>query len=244
MRALFKKEISSFFNSLIGYIVIGVFLLVNSLFLWVLPVDSNIINFGYSNIDGLFIIGPFVFLFLIPAITMRSFSDEKKSGTIELLVTRPVTDLQIVMAKFLASWTLVFVALLPTLVYFFSVYRLGYPVGNIDTGATWGSYIGLLFLGGAFVSIGIFCSSITDNQIIAFVLSVVVCSFLYIGFELIYTYSIFGNLDLFIKDLGMNAHFTSLSRGVVDSRDVVYFLSVIAIFLMLTKFSIASRNWK
>ncbi|MFA8451102.1 MAG: gliding motility-associated ABC transporter permease subunit GldF [Bacteroidales bacterium] len=244
MRALFKKEILSFFNSLIGYIVIGVFLLVNSLFLWVLPTETNILNFGYANLDSLFLIGPFVFMFLIPAITMRSFSDEKKSGTIELLVTRPLSDLQIVFGKFMAGLSLVIFSLIPTLVYYFSVYKLGFPEGNLDSGACWGSYIGLLFLGASFVAIGIFCSSITDNQIISFITSFLICGFLYLGFELIYGIDLFGNFDLFIKQLGMSAHYSSISRGVVDSRDLIYFLSIISIFLMFTKYSIASRNWK
>ena len=170
MFTLFYKEISSFLSSLIGYIVIIVFLLINSLFLWVFNSDFNILNFGYASIDGLFMLAPFVFLFLIPAITMRSFADEKKSGTIELLLTKPITDLQIILAKFFAGMVLVFFSLLPTLIYFISVYWLGFPAGNIDVGAAWGSYIGLMLLGSAFVSIGLFCSSLTDKQVLAFVL--------------------------------------------------------------------------
>ena len=243
MITLFKKEISSFLSSLIGYIVITVFLLINGLFLWVFPSEFNILDFGYANIDGLFLIAPFVFLFLIPAITMRSFSDEKKSGTIEILLTKPLSDYQIIFAKFLAGFALVVFSLIPTLIYFISVYQLGFPKGNIDTGGMWGSYIGLLFLGGTFVAIGLFSSSITDNQIIAFIISVFLCGFIYMGFEFIYSFELFGSVDLFIKQLGMNSHYSSMSRGVIDTRDILYFISVEAFFMLLTKLSLESRKW-
>lgn len=240
---LLKKEVNGFLNSLLGYIVISVFLLVNGLFLWVFPIEFNILDYGYANIDGLFMIGPFVFLFLIPAITMRFFAEEKKSGTIELLMTRPLTDMQVILAKYFAGLILVVISILPTLVYFFSVYQLGFPKGNIDTGGMWGSYIGLLFLGASFVAIGLFASSLTDNQIIAFILAVILCGFIYIGFEFIYNLDLFGNVDLLVKTLGISSHYTAMSKGVIDTRDVIYFLSVIALFLLLTKFSVESRKW-
>jgi ABC-2 type transport system permease protein len=243
MFTLLKKEINSFLSSLIGYIVVIVFLLINGLFLWVFPSEFNILDFGYSGIEGLFMLAPFVFLFLIPAITMRSFSDEKRTGTIELLLTRPITDLQIVLAKYFAAVILVLISLLPTLVYFISVYRLGMPPGNIDLGGTWGSYIGLLFLGAGFAAIGMFCSSITDNQIVSFILSVFVCGFFYLGFDFIYSFEWFGSFDLFIQQLGINAHYVSMSRGVIDTRDVLYFLSLITIFILLTKMSLEKRKW-
>jgi len=243
MFALFKKEINSFLSSLIGYVVIIVFLLVNGLFLWVFPNEFNILDFGYANLDGFFIIAPFVFLFLIPAITMRSFSEEKKSGTIEILMTKPLTDLQIIFAKYLAGFVLVIFALLPTMIYFISVYRLGFPIGNMDMGGTWGSYFGLLFLGAAFVAIGLFASAITDNQIVSFLIGVVLSGFMYVGFELIYSFSLFGRIDLLIQSLGINAHYVSMSRGVIDTRDVIYFLSVVAIFIILTKIALESRKW-
>jgi ABC-2 type transport system permease protein len=220
-----------------------VFLLINGLFLWVFPSEFNILDYGYANIDGLFLIAPFVFLFLIPAITMRSFSDEKKSGTIEILLTKPLSDYQIIFAKFLAGFALVVFSLIPTLLYFISVYYLGFPKGNIDTGGMWGSYIGLLFLGGTFVAIGLFSSSITDNQIIAFIISVFLCGFIYMGFEFIYSFELFGSADLFIKQLGMNSHYSSMSRGVIDTRDILYFISVKALFMLLTKLSLESRKW-
>jgi ABC-2 type transport system permease protein len=243
MLSLLKKEISSFLSSLIGYVVIIVFLLVNGLFLWVFPVEFNILDYGYASLDGLFTIAPFIFLFLIPAITMRSFAEEKKSGTIELLLTKPLTDIQIIMAKYLAGLILVIFALAPTLIYFISVYQLGLPKGDIDMGGTWGSYIGLLFLGSAFVAIGLFASSLTNNQIVAFILAVFLCGFIYIGFDMISSFSLFGNADLFTRSLGINSHYAAMSHGVIDTRDMLYFFSVIATFILLTKISLESRKW-
>jgi ABC-2 type transport system permease protein len=243
MFTLYIKEVSGFLNSLMGYIVIVVFLIVNGLFLWVFPLESNIIDFGYANLDGLFLLSPFVFLFLVPAITMRFFAEEKKSGTLEMLMTKPLTDLQVILAKYFAGFTLVLVSLLPTLVYFFSVYQLGFPKGNLDTGGIWGSYIGLLFLGASFVSIGLFASSLTDNQIISFIFATVLCGFIYIGFEFIYGLDLFGNFDLFIRTLGISSHYSYMSKGVIDTRDLLYFFSLIALFMLLTKISLESRKW-
>lgn len=240
---VFKKEIRAFLSSLIGYIAICVFLLLAGLFLWILPTDSNILNNGYAGLDALFSLAPWVFLFLIPATTMRSFADEKKSGTIEFLLTKPLTDLQIIFAKYLASVTLVLFSLLPTLIYYYTIYKLGNPVGNIDSGGTWGSYIGLFFLASAFTAIGIFASSLSDNQIVAFMLAVFLCFFLYIGFEYISMLDLFGKVDDLILSLGINDHYTSMSRGVIDTRDVVYYLSIIGIFILLTKTTLESRKW-
>jgi len=243
MYTLYKKEISSFLNSLIGYIVIVVFLLINSLFLWVFPTEFNIPDFGYASLESLFLMAPFVFLFLIPAITMRMFAEEKKAGTIEILLTQPLSDLQIILAKYFAGLSLVIISLVPTLVFFFTVYLFGFPMGNMDIGGTWGSYIGLVFLSSAFVSIGLFASSITDNQIVAFILAIVITAFSYLGFEIIYSLDLFGSVDLFIKSLGINSHYSSMSRGVIDSRDIIYFISFVAVFIMLTKLSLESRKW-
>ncbi|MDQ3046413.1 MAG: gliding motility-associated ABC transporter permease subunit GldF [Bacteroidota bacterium] len=243
MFTLLKKEVRSFLSSLIGYITITVFLLVMSLFMWVLDTDSNILENGYATIDPLFVTAPWIFLFLIPAITMRSFADEKKAGTIELLLTRPLTDLQIIFAKYFAGFILVLFSLLPTLIYYYSVHRLGSPVGNIDTGGMWGSYIGLLFLGAAFVSIGIFASAITDNQVVSFIIALFLCYFIYTGFEFIGSFSLFGSFDNFILSLGINSHYVSMSRGVVDTRDVIYFVSLIALFIFGTRTVLESRKW-
>lgn len=246
MFTLYLKEIRSFLSSLTGYIAIGVFITLIGLFLWVIPTESggaNILDNGFANIDPLFFIAPWVYLFLIPAITMRSFSEEKKTGTIELLLTRPITDLQLVMAKYLAGFTLVVFSLLPTLVYFYTVYLLGAPKGNIDTGGMWGSYIGLFFLGAGFVSIGVFASAISENQVVAFIMALVLCFFCYIGFDFIAQAGVFGKFDALVKALGINDHYVSMSRGVLDTRDILYFLSIITLFNLLTKLVLESRKW-
>jgi ABC-2 type transport system permease protein len=243
MVSLFFKELRSFLSSLIGYIVIGVFLVISGLFLWVIPNDFNILDYGYANLDGLFIIAPFVFLFLIPAISMRSFADERKSGTDELLFTRPLSDIQIILAKYFASFSLVLLALLPTLVYYFSVYQLGFPKGNIDSGSFWGSFIGLLFLGATFTSIGVFSSTLSSNQLVSFVIAIVITAVAYMGFEFIYSLELLGPIDLMIKSIGISDHYSSISRGVIDTRDLVYFISMIFLFLFLTKFSLSRKKW-
>ena len=245
MLTLLKREINSFLNSLIGYIVITVFLLAIGLFMWVFPGDFNVLDSGYANINTLFIIAPWVFMFLIPAITMRLFSDEKKSGTIELLLTRPLTDLQIILAKYFAGLLLVVFSVLPTLIYFFSIYDLGNPQGNIDTGGMWGSYAGLLFLSSGFVAIGVFSSSITENQIIAFITAVSLSFFCFIGFEFISSLNFAQTLsiDNFILTLGINEHYISMSRGVLDTRDIIYFLSITTLFILLTRIVLESRKW-
>lgn len=244
MLALYFKEINSFLTSLIGYIAISVFLVTISLFMWVFSGSLNVLESGYSNIDALFIVAPWVFLFLVPAVTMRLFADEKKSGTIELLLTQPLTDLQITLAKYLAGVTLVLISLIPTLIYFLSVYWLGNPVGNIDTGGTWGSYLGLFFLASAFVAIGLFCSSLSDNQIIAFILAVFLCFIIYMGFESLAALDFFGSVDNFIIQLGIQDHYLSMSHGVIDTRDVIYFLSLVALFIVFTKTKLESRKWQ
>lgn len=243
MYALFRKEISSFLSSLIGITVVVVFLLITGLFLWVFKSDFNILSYGYASLDSLFVLAPWVFLFLVPSVTMRSFAEERRTGTIEMILTKPLSDWQIIGAKYLAGIALVLLTLIPTLIYYISVSNLAMPAGNIDHGGIWGSYIGLFFLSAAFVSIGIFCSSVTSNQILAFILSVFLCGFLYIGFDLIYSLALFGKVDLFIQQLGMAAHYSSMSRGVIDTRDLIYFISVIALFLSLTKLSLSSRKW-
>ncbi|MFO8000661.1 MAG: gliding motility-associated ABC transporter permease subunit GldF [Marinilabilia sp.] len=243
MIALWKKELLTFFSSLTGSLVIIVFLVMNGLFLWIIPGNLNILFGGYANLDGLFYLAPWLYLFLVPAVTMRLFADEKKSGTIELLLTRPLSDWEVVMGKFLAGFTLVILSLLPTLIYFYSVIQLAQPVGNVDTGAIWGSYIGLVLLAGAYVSIGVFSSVITENQIVAFVLAAVVAFIFYSGFEALASVPFFSNVDHFLVNLGIDSHYRSVSRGVVDVRDVVYFIGLIAAFLGLTKLLLSSRKW-
>lgn len=243
MKSLFLKEVAGFFSSVTGYIAIIVFLIINGLFFWVFPGEMNILDAGYSTLDTLFLISPWVFLFLIPAITMRSFSDEKKSGNLELLLTRPLTDMQIVLAKFLSGLCVAILALLPTLIFYFSVYKLSMTGQTIDAGATWGSYIGLLLLAAIYVSIGIFASSLTENSIVAFILAVALSFFLYIGFNSVGYLSLEGQTGNLIINLGIDAHYKSLQRGVIDSRDLIYFVSVITLFLFATRIKLHSRNW-
>lgn len=243
MWTLFKKEISAFFSSLTGYVVILVFLLLNSLFIWVIPGQFNLPGNGYATLDALFALSPWVFLFLVPAITMRMFSEEKRSGTLEILLTRPVSELQIVLSKFLASWALVLFSLVPTLVYFWSVNRLGSPAGNMDAGGTWGSYLGLLFLGGIYAAIGVFSSSLTGNQIVSFILAVMFSFMLYLGFEFASSLASSGGTELFISRLGISNHYNSISRGIIDSRDLLYFFGVMALFIAGSRIVLQSNKW-
>lgn len=241
MVALVLKEIRGFLGSLIGHIVIAVFLLLTGLFLWVFP--NNILDTGYADLAPLFFIAPWVFLFLVPAVTMRSFSEEKRTGTIEFLLTKPLSEYQVVLAKYLAAVLLLVFALLPTLVYWYSVSDLAIPRGNVDTGGILGSYLGLLFLASCFASIGVFASALTDSQIIAFLIAVFLCFFLYLGFDLIASFDVFGALEGPVKAIGIQAHYMSMSRGVIDLRDVLYYLGTITIFLLLTRTALQSRKW-
>ncbi|MDR0873211.1 MAG: gliding motility-associated ABC transporter permease subunit GldF, partial [Prevotellaceae bacterium] len=235
MLTLLKKEFLYFFSSATGYIVIGLFLLVTGLFLWVFPGEYNIIESGYAQMDGLFVLAPWLYLFLVSAVTMRSFSEEKKSGTIELVYTRPLSGLKIVLAKYCASVLLVLFSLLPTLLYFLAVYLLAQPVGNVDTGGILGSYVGLFFLAAAYAAIGIFSSALTDNQIVSFILAAVLCFLFYYGFDLLASLATTGAGGIFLNELGIRSHYDSMSRGVIDTRDVVYFFTVIAAFIFGTK---------
>ena len=234
MFSLLKKEITSFFGSLTGYIVVFVFLLATSLFLWVFPGNYNILDGGYASLDALFSLAPWVYLFLVPAVTMRLFAEEKRLGTMEVLLTRPLSVFRIVMAKYLAGLLLVTISLLPTLVYFYSAYALGNPVGCIDTGGTWGAYIGLFFLAAIYVAIGLLASALTDNQIFSFILAMGLSFLAYMGFDLVGSMQFHSAIQQFITGFGINEHYTSVSRGVVDSRDLVYFLCTIFLFLFLT----------
>jgi ABC-2 type transport system permease protein len=239
--SILKKEITSYLSSLVAYVTIGVFLLVLGLFLWVFP-DSSILDYGYAGLDSLFSTAPYLFMFLIPAITMRSLAEERKEGTFELLFTRPLTDWQIILGKYLASVLLVLFALLPTLVYYYSVSTLGTPQGNIDTGAVIGSYIGLFLLGALFAAIGLFASSVTKNQIIAFTIAVFLCFFFYSGFDSLS--QLLSLQDLGLQNLGITEHYQSVSRGVLDTRDLAYFIIVAGIFIWLTLFVIIRQRKK
>lgn len=242
MLAILYKEISGFFSSLVAYITIAAFLVVTGLFLWVFP-ESSILDYGYAGLDSFFNISPYIFMFLIPAITMRSLAEERKDGTFELLVTRPVTDWDILLGKFFASLAIVILTLLPTLVYYVTVYQLGVVKGNVDTGAVIGSYIGLILLGSAFVSIGLFASSLGKNQIIAFTIAVFLCFIWFSGFDSFSQVLSLRRLDSFLVAIGINQHYQSISRGVLDTRDLIYFLSLDAIFLLFTKTVLGARKW-
>jgi ABC-2 type transport system permease protein len=233
MYPILKKELTSFFASPIAYLVIGVFLLINGLFLFIFNDDFNILNAGFADITPFFYLAPWVFLFLIPAITMKSFADEFNTGTIELLKTKPISDWQIVLGKFWASLVLVCISIIPTFIYVYTVYQLGNPEGNIDFGSTIGSYIGLLFLAATYTAVGLYTSTLSKNQIVAFIIGVFITFILFYGFEAIA--ASLKNDSFNIQQLGINAHFKSISRGVIDTRDIIYFLSVTFFFLFITK---------
>ena len=242
MWVIFRKEINSFFSSLIGYIVIGVFLIFLGLMMWVFP-EYSLLEYNFASLDQLFYIAPIIFMFLIPAITMRSFAEENQTGTIELLSTQPITDLDIVLGKYFAACTLVAFALIPTVVYYYSIYHLGYPKGNLDGGAILGSYIGLFLLAASFSAIGIFVSSLTNNQIIAFIAATFLCFFFYWAFLYLSKLPVFfGSVDDIVEKIGIDFHYRSMSRGVLDSRDLIYFFSIISFFILLTLGSLTARK--
>lgn len=238
MKALLFREIKSFFGSPIGYLVIAIFIILNGLFLWIFDGEYNILNSGFADLSPFFTISPWILIFLIPAVTMRSFSDEMKQGTLELLLTKPLSIWQIVNGKFFGAVLLIVIAIIPTFIYVYVISSLGMPEGNIDMGSTIGSYFGLLFLISGYSAIGIFTSTLSDNQIVAFLLAVFLCFFFYFGFDGIATY--LPSIENFISNLGMNSHFKSMSRGVIDTRDLLYFVSITILFLSLTVFKLKS----
>jgi ABC-2 type transport system permease protein len=238
MKSIVLREIKSFFGSPIGYLVIAIFLIINGLFLWVFEGDYNILNTGFADLTPFFTLAPWILIFLIPAVTMRSFSDEKKQGTLELMLTKPLSIWEIVNGKFLGALLLIVMAIIPTFIYVKVISSLGMPEGNIDMGSTIGSYFGLLFLIAGYSSIGIFTSTLSDNQIVAFIVAVFLCFFLYFGFEGLATVTpAFSN---FISALGMQDHYKSMSRGVIDTRDIIYFVSITVAFLSFTVYNLKS----
>jgi ABC-2 type transport system permease protein len=236
MFIIFKKEVSTFFNSLIAYIVIGVFLLMTGLMFWLYP-DTNILDYGYAEMDAFFQIAPFILLFFVPAVTMRMLSEEIKSGTIELLFTKPLSVWDIVLGKFLSCVFIIALALLPTLIYYVSIYKLGNPVGNVDSAAVFGSYFGLLLLSSVYAAVGIFMSSLTKNQVVAFLLAAVCSYILFVGIEQ-FSALFSGSIQFFLSYLGLSFHYNSIGKGIVDSRDVIYFVSLSVFFLLLTLLSL------
>jgi ABC-2 type transport system permease protein len=238
MKSILLREIKSFFGSPIGYLVIAIFLLLNGLFLWVFEGDFNILNSGFADLSPFFTIAPWILIFLIPAVTMRSFSDEKKQGTIELLMTKPISIWEIVGGKFFGAFLLILIAIIPTFIYVYVIYGLGMPEGNIDMGSTMGSYFGLLFLIASYTAIGIFTSTLSENQIVAFILSVFLCFIFYYGFQGLTT--LIKSSENLIELFGMDYHFKSISRGVIDTRDVLYFVSITILFLSMTVYKLKS----
>lgn len=232
-----------FFSSLIGYIAITIFLVANGLFAWVFP-DTNILDDGYATLDSFFNFAPWILMFLIPAITMRSFAEEKNSGTLEFITTRPITDMQIIFGKYFAALVLVAFAILPTVLYYFTVSALASPAGNVDTGGIIGSYIGLLLLGATFVAISLFTSCITNNQIVAFIAGMFACFFFYLAFDSLSLIPYFvGTIDKYFNAISINQHYQNISKGYIDLRDVIYFCSMVSIFILMTKTALGSRKW-
>ncbi len=240
MIQVFKREFNGFLHSLIAYLVIGIFLTAMGLLIWVFP-ETSVLDYGYADLDTLFSMAPYVFTFLIPAITMKSFAEERKLGTLELLLTKPLTDWDIVLGKFFAAFALVVVALLPTLIYYFSIVELGNPIGNIDTAAIVGSYVGLLFLAAIFCAMGIFTSTLSNNQIVAFLLAAFFCFLSYTGFDSLSSFA--GSQALLVKQFGILYHYESLGKGLIDTRDIIYSLSVAGLLLLFTKVVLGSRLW-
>ncbi|MEM0940755.1 MAG: gliding motility-associated ABC transporter permease subunit GldF [Bacteroidota bacterium] len=234
MITILKKEINEFLNSFIAYVVIGIFLIGIGLLMWVFP-KTNVLDYGYATMETLFSIGPYIFMFLIPAITMKAFAEEKRNGTIELLYTLPFRDIEIILGKFTAGLVLVLFSLLPTLVYFFSLSNLGNPVGNIDSAGVAGSYIGLVLLAGVFASLGILASALAGNQIVSFILAAFLCFIFYAGFDSIASINVWLDSSYFIRQIGILAHYETLSKGFIDFGDVVYFLSMIVLTLYFTR---------
>lgn len=242
MYALLKKEISTFFSSITAYLIITVFLTIIGLYMWIFPGQTNIIDLGYSSLDTLFNIAPWVFLFLIPATTMKLFAEEKRTGTIELLLTKPLSDMQIIIAKYLAGLIIAIMALIPTIIYFINIQFFLSPQ-NMDIGGTIGSYIGLTLLTAIYVAIGLFASAITNNQIIAFISAVTLSFFFFIGFEYISNITVLNKISVIINYLGINTHYKTISKGVIYLQDIIYFITLIATFITLTKFVLEKRKF-
>lgn len=234
MITILRKEINEFLDSLIAYVVIGIFLTGIGLLMWVFP-DTNVLDYGYASMETLFSLAPYVFMFLIPAITMKAFAEEKRGGTIELLYTLPFRDIEIVVGKFFAGFLLVIFSVLPTLIYYFTLSYLGNPAGNIDTAGITGSYIGLILLGGIFTSIGILSSALTGNQIVSFILAAFLCFAFYAGFDSVASINIWSETSYIIEQIGILSHYETLSKGLIDMSDVLYFVSMIVLFLYFTR---------
>ncbi|RDY61958.1 gliding motility-associated ABC transporter permease subunit GldF [Flagellimonas nanhaiensis] len=235
MFAIYKREIRSFFTTPIGYLIVGSFLLLNGLFLWVFRGDYNIFDYGFADLGNFFLLAPWIFVFLVPAITMRSFSEELKTGTLELLMIKPISSWNLVMGKFWGGFSLCLIAILPTFIYVLAISKLGMIEGNLDMGVVFGSYFGLFFLIATYTAIGVFASTLSDNQIMAFLIGILLCFFVFYGFEAISSLFTSGDTQELIRSFGAQSHFKSVAQGVLDTRDLVYFISLSLFFLYLTR---------
>ncbi|MFC4220478.1 gliding motility-associated ABC transporter permease subunit GldF [Flagellimonas marina] len=234
MFAIFKREVRSFFTSPIGYLIVGSFLLLNGLFLWVFRGEYNIFDYGFADLGNFFLLAPWIFIFLVPAITMKSFSEERKMGTLELLLIKPISVWKLVLGKFWGAALLCIIAVIPTVIYVFTISGLGMTEGNYDLGMVLGSYFGLLFLISTYTAIGLFASTLSDNQIIAFLVGILLCFLMFNGFDAVSSLFSDGESQQLIQGIGAKSHFDSIARGVIDTRDLVYFISMTLLFLYLT----------
>ena len=242
MWVVFKKEIRSFLGSFIAYIVMGVFLVITGIFMWLIQ-ENNVLDLGIASLQVMFNIAPYILMFLVSAITMRSLSEERRLGTIEILTTRPVSDTSILLGKYFAAVGLIIFTLLPTLFYYYSIKQLADPLQGVDSGATWGSYMGLVLLAASYASIGLFASSLTDNQIVSLIISMVLCFFWYGVLSLLGDIKALELIGKSLEWFSLDFHYQSISRGVLDTRDIIYFLGFIATFLGGTKLVFESRKW-
>ena len=242
MITLYKKEISIFFSTIIGYLIIGLFLLISSLILWHDISEINILDNAYASMDSFFSIAPLIFLLFIPSVSMRVFSEEFNTGTIETLITKPISSLEIVTAKFFAVLSLVIIAILPTITYVISIYFLGETTGNLDLAAVVGSYIGLLLLSSIFSSISVYASSLSSNQIVAFILAIIISSFFFFGFDILSQLPYLQIVDLTLQKIGISYHYSMMSKGLLKVSDLVYFMSVSLLFIKLTEIVIKNKN--
>lgn len=234
MLNIYRKEINSFLSSLIAYIVISVFLVAMGLLVWVFP-ETNVMDYGYADMGTFFTMAPFVLMFLIPAITMKMLAEETKTGTIEILVVKPVTKLQVILGKYFAALTLVIVAIVPTLVYYYSLYQLATPLGNVDTAGITGSYIGLLLLASVFSALGILASAMTNNQVVAFIIATFLSFILFTGLNSLAGINVWSAISLPLSKMSLEYHYHAMSKGLLDSRDIIYLISVSALFLFFSK---------
>ena len=242
MTAIFKKELWSYFGNWSAWLIIGAFCLIGTLFLFFFENDSNIFDIGTASLQSYFVLVPWLLMFIIPAISMKTLAEEQQSGTLNWLFSQPVTISEIILGKFLAVWFVGVLCLLPSLTYLYTVYTLGVPAGNIDLGATFGSYFGLIILTAAFSAVGILASSLSQNQIMAYLLGVFMCFIFYFGIEQLASYKLLSGADYILSNIGFYQHFLAFTRGLIDTRDIFYFLLVTVLCLFLAKIFVEKKK--